>query len=521
MLRKPLNLILIILAIIILLAVDFTIYSKYKPRTFLENLSHISFVEYLEKVRGKFATYRVDQIEDKNMEKIVRQPAVAGAFYPASKSEVEKMINSFLAKVPVQKAEGQPRILIVPHAGYVYSGSIAAYSFKRLENLGYKRAIVIGPSHHFPATGLVLSGATHWQTPLGLVKVADINSDLAKEENFTINDRVHEPEHSLEVEVPFLQIVTPDIEIIPIIVGQLNASQQSDFVEVLDQYLDAQTVLIVSVDLSHYHKYDEAVELDNQSIEHILNLDSQEILNDEIDASWAVAAVLELAKKNDWQPKLFKYANSGDTSGYKSEGVVGYAAIGFYGENKETKKQGNNQDEYTQAEKQKLLEVARDTIEMYLKEGKTYEPETDNPKFKEERGVFVTLNKNHNLRGCIGYIEPIKPLIEAVRDNAISAAAHDNRFPPVQSAELDDIEIEVSILTVPKPDTIENIIKHKKGVVLSQGSRGATYLPQVWEDLSDPIQFFSSLCQKGGLLPGCYKDSKTEVLSYEAIVFHE
>lgn len=497
MFKKYVNPILIALAIIILIAVSFTIYLNYEGSAFApRNL-------------GAMAD------KDNNMEKIVRNPAVAGGFYPASKSELERTINNFLAKVSSEIS--QPKVLIVPHAGYAYSGQVAANSFKQLEGSSYKRAIVIGPSHRFPAAGLILSGATHWQTPLGLVKMAKINLELSKLDNFEINDDVHQDEHSLEVEIPFLQTVMPDIEIIPIIVGQLSSSQQLEFVEVLNQYLDAQTVLIVSVDLSHYHKYDEAVNLDNQSIKHILSLDSQEILNDEIDAPWAVSAVLELAKKNNWQPKLLQYANSGDTTGYKEEGVVGYTAIGFYGDESEAK----NQDEYTASEKQELLEVARNTIVMYLKEGKTYEVQTDNPKLKEERGVFVTLNKSHNLRGCVGYIEPIKPLIEAVRDNAISAAAHDSRFSSVTASELDEIEIEISILTVPKPDTLENIIKDKLGTVLSQGSRGATYLPQVWDDLNDSDQFFSSLCMKGGLPADCYKDSETELLSYKAIVFHE
>lgn len=452
--------------------------------------------------------------------KIIRQPAVAGGFYPADKAELQEMINDFYVNVGEEKPTTTPRILIVPHAGYVYSGQVAAYSFKQLEDLGIKRAIIIGPSHHFPARGLYLASADYWQTPLGEVKVADLNNNLAKDSLFTVNDQIHQPEHALEIELPFLQSLIPDIEVAPIIVGQLSVQEQSAFADVLSQYLDDETILIVSVDLSHYHPYLEATELDNQSIQDILNLDDSGIIDDEIDAPWAVASVIKLAKQNGWQPKLLKYANSGDVTGDKSA-VVGYSAIGFYGNSKQAGKLASEQDEYTQAEKEELLKIARTTLEQYLKEGKTYEPQIDNSKFKENRGVFVTLNKNGQLRGCIGYIQPIKPLIEAVCDNAISAAVHDTRFLPVQASELDDIEIEISILTVPKPDTLENIIKNKFGVVLQQGNQGATYLPQVWEDLADPEQFFQSLCLKGGLMPNCYKDAKTELFSYQAIVFHE
>ena len=503
MVKKSINLVLIMLAIIILIAVAFAIISKNKSLT-----------------RG------VSQTGDENMEKIVRQPAVAGSFYPASKSELGEMINGFFSNVAEEKVEDQPRVLVVPHAGYPYSGQTAAYAFKQLQGQGFKKAIIIGPSHNFPVAGLFLSSATHWQTPLGLIKIADINSALAKEDGFSVSDQVHEPEHALEVEIPFLQIVAPGIEIVPIVVGQLSVKQQSDFAKALDRYLDSDVVLIVSVDLSHYHPYDEAVDLDKKSIENILNLKSDEILADEIDAPWAVAAVLELARQKNWQPKLLKYENSGDVTGDKSA-VVGYAAIGFYGTQKPFGyAQGRHEntktsEEYSDDEKQELLTIARKTIEMYLKKGKTYEPETDNFKFKQERGVFVTLHKNGQLRGCIGYIEPIKPLIEAVRDNAISAAVDDDRFLPLEAKELAEIEIEISVLTLPKPDTLENIVKNKKGAVLRQGGRGAIYLPQVWDDLSDPEQFFQTLCLKGGLEPDCYKDPATELFSYEAIVFDE
>lgn len=496
--------------IIILIALVATI---AVARTFKILLKNKALAPLLNQARQE---RNINMAEEK---KIIRQPAVAGAFYPGSKAELEKMIEGFLANVKIEAPTGTPKILIVPHAGYVYSGQVAAYSFNQLEGLGIKQAIVIGPSHQFPVSGLILSSATHWQTPLGLVKVADVNSELAKKDNFEIINRVHDAEHALEVEIPFLQVIDPNIEIVPIIVGQLTSQEQADFAGILSKYLDAETALIVSVDLSHYHPYDEALALDNQSIDHILNLDSRGILTDEIDASWAVAAVLQLAKQQGWEPKLLKYANSGDVTGDKS-GVVGYAAVGFYSSDKAIERY-SDKDEYSEEEKQELLKVARTTIEQYLEKGKTFQPQTDNPKFKENRGVFVTLHKHGQLRGCIGYIQPIKPLIEAVRDNAISAAVHDTRFSPVKASELEDIEIEISILTVPQPDTLENIIKNKYGVVLQQGSRGATYLPQVWEDLPDSEEFFSSLCLKAGLSSNCWQDKKTQLLSYRAIVFHE
>ena len=502
MLKKYFFILLLIFALVIVIPVILTIFSKNQFLTPTTN--------------------GASQKENKDMTKkeMIRQPAVAGSFYPGNKTELSQMINDFLNQTADQSATATPRILIVPHAGYIYSGGVAAYSFKQLVGKEIKKAIIIGPSHHFSVSGLFLSGANRWQTPLGLVNLALVNSDLAKENNFVTNEEVHQSEHALELEVPFLQTVLPNIEIIPIVVGQLNTKERADFVLTLNRYLDSQTVLIVSVDLSHYHPYDEARKLDGQAIDHILNLADNGILSDEIDAPWAVATVLELAKQNGWQPKLLKYANSGDVTGDKSA-VVGYAAVGFYGEIRDQRSEIRDQNNYADVEKKELLAVVRTTLEQYLKEGKTYEPATDNLKFKEKRGVFVTLTKNGQLRGCIGYIEPVVPLIEAVVDNAISAAVHDNRFSPVQASELKDIEIEISILTVPKTDTLQNIIDQKLGVVLKQGNRGATYLPQVWEDLTTPDQFFSTLCLKGGLAANCDKDKDTQFFSYKAIVFHE
>jgi len=181
----------------------------------------------------------------------------------------------------------------------------------------------------------------------------------------------------------------------------------------------------------------------------------------------------------------------------------------------------NMPEQYTKEEKKQLLQTARIAIEKYLATGETYQPEFDNKKFQEKRGVFVTLKKAGNLRGCVGYIEPIKSLVEAVSDNAISAAFYDDRFLPITGAELDDIEIEISVLTIPVEDTLENIINDKSGVILKCKNNSATYLPQVWQDINNKEEFFSSLCLKAGLAPNCYQDSETKLLSYRAIVFGE
>lgn len=456
--------------------------------------------------------------EYKNMEKnITRQPAVAGSFYPADFNELKNKVDINLNHATTIDF-GVPKIIMVPHAGYDYSAGVAAQAFKQLIDTGYKKAIILGPSHHFPVSGLVLTQADFWQTPLGDVKIFKGNSDWAKEKYFSVNENIFQPEHAHEIQLPFLQRILPDIEIIPIVVGQLDSNQIISFVQTLKKYIGKDTILIVSVDLSHYHSDKDAKKLDQQTIDDILNFNIEDIINnDEIDAPWAVASVLSLAIDEKWQPKLLQYKNSGDVTGDKSS-VVGYVAIAFY----PTATESNfNLDDYSQAEKKELLKLARQTLETYLKTGKTIQPEITNPKFLAKRGVFVTLTKAKKLRGCIGYIEPFKSLAEAIVDNAISAAVNDSRFSPVSLDELADLQIEISILTPPQPDTIENIIKYKKGAILQQDNRGATYLPQVWADLSEPEEFFTSLCFKAGLSAECYRDKQTKVSSYQAILLIE
>jgi len=196
-------------------------------------------------------------------------------------------------------------------------------------------------------------------------------------------------------------------------------------------------------------------------------------------------------------------------------------AFGFYISSQKSKVKSPKLDEYSDQEKQELLKVARATLEMHYGTGEKYEPKVDNPKFLAKQGAFVTLNKHGQLRGCIGYIEPIKPLIEAVQDNAMSAALEDHRFAPVTADELDEIEIEISVLTVPQLTSLAEIKSGIDGVILRQGNKGATYLPQVWEDLPTQEMFFSSLCQKAGLSNDCWQDSEIELYKYQAIVFHE
>jgi len=421
-------------------------------------------------------------------------------------------------KVKKLDLNGTIKAIIVPHAGYSYSGQVAAVSFRQLDN-AYKTVFVLGPSHRYPLEGVSTLNVTHFKTPLGEVKLSKTTFDLLKEPLIKNVPEAHANEHSIEIELPFLQEQLPNFELVPILVGN---SDPEKFKDVLLKYLSDKDLIVISADLSHYHPYDDAKKLDAFTIESILNLDSSSIFKAEIDAPWAVATLLEIAKEKNWKPMLLYYANSGDVTGDKTS-VVGYSAIIFVDEKMP-------KEILTPNEQELLLKLARDSAEQYLKTGKM--PKVDEskltPALKKVQGCFTTFNKNNNLRGCIGHILPQEELYKCVMDNAVNAAVNDIRFNPVKYDEMKDINIEISVLTLPQKlaffsgiDLMNKLRPMVDGVVLKQGWHQSTYLPQVWEDFAKKEDFLSSLCQKGGMDVNCWNNLNTEVSTYQAFVFKE
>ena len=360
-------------------------------------------------------------------EKIVREPAVAGRFYPAEKDELERMVNSFLNNCEF-KHYGRVRGLIVPRAGYIFSGQVAACGFKQVSK-DVKTVIILGPSHHVYFKGFYVPNYTHFKTPLGEVKVSEKAYLLRKERlSSNVDDRL---EHSIEVEVPFIQEVLGDFEIIPIMTGVVDPKELA---EILLKYIDDSTIVVASSDLSHYHPYEVAKRLDESCIDSILNLSIDKIEGCEACGKIPILTLAYLAKRLKWDPKFFEYKNSGDVTG-DLRSVVGYTSIGFY--------EGLNREE-----EEILLKIARETLEDYLSNASIPSiNENSLPEsLKENKGCFVTLYKNGRLRGCIGSLLPLEPLYRCVVRNAINAAVHDLRFFPVRKEELKDVKIEKIIL---------------------------------------------------------------------------
>jgi hypothetical protein len=287
--------------------------------------------------------------------------------------------------------------------------------------------------------------------------------------------------------------------------------------------LDDKTLLVVSSDLSHYHPYDEAKALDDRCVKAICNLDIAAMESQEACGKLPILALLHLAHQNGWQARLLDYRNSGDTSGDKSHGVVGYSAIAFFAPAPEN---------YAAPERKLLLDLARRTLTCVVTNPDLSGFEVNArglpPQLSETKACFVTLTENGGLRGCIGHIVPQEPLYQAVEDNARNAATRDPRFVPVQPGEAGKIKIEISVLTEPKPllftspeDLLAKLQPGKDGVVLKLDGHSATFLPQVWEQLPDKVEFLNHLSEKAGCAPGDWRKPGTSVLIYHVEAFKE
>ncbi len=467
----------------------------------------------------------------------LRKAVVAGSFYPKDKEELRNQIKRFLEEARVPEVSGKLRVLILPHAGYLFSGKVAGFGFKLLsEKLnGIKRVILIGPSHHYPVINkIVADGNELWETPLGKVKVDRefIQGLIEREKLFEVNSRFHLPEHCLEVEIPFLQVILEDFKIVPLLVSELGERELQRASETLAENMAKDTLLITSSDMSHYPPYEEAIYADKKVISAILSkkvkkledtlkeLERENILGADtfLCGETAVKIGMKVAEFLEAQnATLLKYANSGDSIfGDKSQ-VVGYCAVSFSGE-----REGN---ELIEKEKEILLKIAKTSIETFLKTGRI-------PKFQEELfflnrkwGAFVTLKKQGRLRGCIGTFTPTKiPLYEVVSQMAISAAVKDGRFFPVTVDELDDLEYEISVLgPLRKIKNWREIKLGKEGVLIKAGIRSGVFLPQVAiENNWDLETFLSELCYfKVGLERDCYKREDVELYVFDTQVFSQ
>jgi len=464
----------------------------------------------------------------------VRKPAYAGSFYPADKSEIEQTIEILTSKAKethfIIPAGKSLIALILPHAGYIYSGLTASHASLVLSGNKFSKVILLGPDHRIGFAGCSISGSDKYETPLGQVRIHKDASKLGLQKELFHSIPVSDKnEHSIEVVLPFLQIYLKKFELVPIVTGSVDYKR---IAEGIDPILDDKTLLVASSDLSHYLPYNEAAGKDKETINMILNLDKEKLTKSSNSACGKipVLTIMDLAGKYGWKPLLIHYSNSGDTAGDRSR-VVGYAAIAFYGE--PPMENDNLSNRLNGKQGQILLKLARNTIseKLGIKPVQGQAPplsESEDKELQRKSGTFVTLKIRNQLRGCIGNLGSSEPIIEGIKRNAVNAAFNDFRFSPLTAKELDKVEIEISILSEPRPleyrngeDLINKLHPGVDGVIIRKGHASATFLPQVWEQLKHPEDFLSHLCNKAGLSSDSWKNSKLEVLIYNVQYFEE
>ncbi len=447
----------------------------------------------------------------------IKQPAVAGSFYPADKALLTKTVDSLLAGVNDKRGEGRLVALIAPHAGYRYSGGIAAYTYDHLKERDIKTVILIGPSHREPFRGVSVYTGEGMMTPLGVMKVDTklAASLINKESEVNYIPKAFSKEHSLEVQLPFLQRINKDIKVVPILIGTPTRGSFQYLTKRLTEILsrDESIIMIASTDFSHYHDYNTAVSMDLKTIDAIERIsisDAERLLTSgqgEMCGGYPVLYTMQVARNlGATNAVLYKYANSGDVTDNKDR-VVGYAAMGFY------------KTFLSEKEKKTLLELAEATVSSYVSQGRRPPAVTDIKRLKSSGATFVTVRKHGRLRGCIGNIMPTMPLYDSVISNAVSAVSKDRRFKPVTKDELDELEVEVTVLSPLELVKDVNAIEiGKHGLRIVKDGRSGILLPQVPLEFGwDRLTFLKQVSKKAGLPPEAWKDA--ELYWFTAEVF--
>lgn len=436
-------------------------------------------------------------------------------FYPgdarALAAEVDDLLGSAAQPEP---RLGYPKALIVPHAGYIYSGAVAARAYDELARArgSVKRVVLLGPTHRVAVRGLAAPSVDAFATPLGAVRVdraaLEALHDLPQ---VATRDDAHALEHSLEVQLPFLQKVLGDFALVPLAVGVASVAEVAEVIGRL--WGGPETVIVVSTDLSHYHSYEQARAIDGATLERIAAF-ATDIDHDEACGATPLNGLLSLARERGLSLKLLAACNSGDTAGGKRQ-VVGYSAFALYESGEVPLRRAGGT----------LLSIARGSVEGKLS-GRGAERAAE-AWLGQHGATFVTLTKNGALRGCIGSLEAARPLGEDVARNAIAAAFHDPRFSAMTAHEWPHCRVEVSLLSTPQPlrfadedDLLAQIAAGEDGLILEADGRRGTFLPQVWEDLPEKRSFLAHLMRKAGL-PDDTRLTRCSVSRYRVVKWTE
>jgi AmmeMemoRadiSam system protein B/AmmeMemoRadiSam system protein A len=467
----------------------------------------------------------------------IRKPAVAGSFYSDAKTELFDEIYGYLKHSKTAKKNIDTQILICPHAGYIFSGQIAADAISHL-NKTKKRVFILAAAHHYGFHGISINPQSY-ETPLGLVQNdTEIREALLESEFINYFPEAHTHEHCIEVELPILQVHLQNFTIIPILFGACSENEIDLLAETLGKYAEnPENAFIVSTDFSHYPNYNDALQIDKLTAEAIISGDTEILkqclhnhnknnineLHTALCGEKAVRCAMKIANKANLNWEIISYANSGDSFQGNKMAVVGYYAI-------RAGKSLNMEFHLSKTEKQNLLKYARAVIQHKLTPEKHDLPSREHlsDALFKPGGAFVTLHQGEKLRGCIGRFSDDNTLIENVHKMAISAAFQDPRFEPLQASELDEISIEISVLTpLQRINDPYDFTLGKHGIYLIKRdeygniTNSGTFLPQVAQSQSWTKDDFLGFCarDKAGIGWDGWKDA--EVYRYNALIFSE
>ncbi|MCA1757496.1 MAG: AmmeMemoRadiSam system protein B [Bacteroidales bacterium] len=479
-----------------------------------------------------------------------RRPYVAGSFYPDNPDELRSMVNDLIAKAGEAEIKENVRAIIIPHAGYIFSGEVAAAGFAAIGGFrDYENIFLIGSSHRSTFPGASIYHRGDYITPLGKVKV---NREIArilttKNEHISYYREAHEGEHSIEVQLPFIQTLFGNsVSIIPVIIGTNSIATCEVIARSLEPWFTANNLFIISSDFSHYPEYRDAVKVDKTTSEALITGNSSKFLRtlrtnmslgitglSTSMCGWTAALTLmELASGNENLGfKHICYRNSGDSPYGDRSSVVGYHAIALVEKSiPATKKAAPGEEQVTELfnlsdkEKKTLLSVARRSIENRLGSGNPAHPGINllTPNLRQNCGAFVTLYSNGSLRGCIGKFMSDEPLWKVVGNMALSSAFHDSRFAPLTNEEYNSVSVEVSVLTpLRRIDSIDEITPGKHGVYIRKDSSSGTFLPQVAEGKEWTREELLGYISRDKARLGWDGWRDSEIYIYEAIVFGE
>ncbi|HTW81223.1 MAG TPA: AmmeMemoRadiSam system protein B [Terracidiphilus sp.] len=485
----------------------------------------------------------------------LRPAGVAGTFYPADPAALTAIMDTMLHQVSLPKINGQVVAAVSPHAGYPYSGPVAAYTYAALKGHKFSRVVVIAPSHYEAFDFTSVYDGDGYVTPLGTVPVDKtfVRELVKMDSSIKLSELGHTAthdgaEHAIEVELPWLQHVLGDFTLVPIVMGDQSYESSralglalAKLIRKEQQHQSAnpeepggETLVLASSDLSHFHTYDEAEKIDHKTLNALQAFDyftmsqnfqyrgpGQPGIWEACGGAPIVAAMIYAERMGARQAEVLRYANTGDVTGDHSR-VVGYSADVFLkapdGKATEAPFTLNEQEE------KQLLALARNAVERAVRDHKLNDPAaTGDLALDQERGAFVTLTIGGELRGCIGFIMPVVPLYNAVNVTAAKAAVEDPRFMPVSEQELPKLEYEISVLSpLVRVLDVNQIVVGKHGLLMKNGDREGLLLPQVpVEQHWDRNTFLEQTCVKAGMPRDCWKDENTDIFRFTAFVFDE